>query len=73
MSAAQVIEEIKQLTPAEQAEVIRFAFKLARKGQLTGEQLGGLANRMAETNDPAEASRLQEEIVRGFYGDEPHA
>jgi hypothetical protein len=28
---------------------------------------------MVEANDPAAANRLTEEIVRGFYGPEPHA
>jgi hypothetical protein len=32
-----------------------------------------LAKQMVETKDPAEADRLKEEIVRGFYGGEPHA
>lgn len=72
MSANQVIEEIKHLTPDEQAEVIRFAFQLARKRQLTGEELGELARQMVEAKDPAAASQLREEIVRGFYGGEPH-
>ena len=73
MSATQVIEEIKHLSPAEQAEVIRFTFQLARKRQLTGEELGELANQMVEAKDPVVASQLREEIVRGFYGGEPHA
>ena len=73
MSATQVIEEIKHLPPDEQAEVIRFTFQLARNRQLNGEELGELANRMVETEDPAVASQLREEIVRGFYGGKPHA
>jgi hypothetical protein len=36
--------------------------------KLTPEELGDLAKRMVEENDPTEADRLQEEIVRGFYG-----
>jgi hypothetical protein len=40
---------------------------------LSPEELGRLADRMVETNDPVEADRLQEEIVRGFYGGKPHA
>jgi len=28
---------------------------------------------MVETQDPAEADRLQEKIVRGFYGGDSHA
>jgi hypothetical protein len=32
-----------------------------------------LAKRMVEAKEPAEADRLKEDIMRGFYGDEPHA
>jgi hypothetical protein len=73
MTATAVIEEIEQLPPEEQSRVIQFAIELARKRQLTGKELVELARRMVETKDPAEADRLQEEIVRGFYGGKPHA
>ena len=73
MTATAVIEEIKHLPPEDQSRVIQFAMELARKRQLTGKELGELTKRMVETKDPAEADRLQEEIVRGFYGNEPHA
>ncbi len=73
MTATAVIEEIEQLSPEEQSRVIQFAIELARRRQFTGKELGELARRMVETKDPAEADRLQEEIVRGFYGGEPHA
>jgi hypothetical protein len=73
MTAAAVIKEIKALPPEEQSRVIQYALELARQRQLTEKELGDLARRMAETKDPAEADRLQEDIVRGFYGSEPHA
>lgn len=73
MTATAVIEEIEQLPPEEQSRVIQFVNELARKRQLTGKELGELTRRMVETRDPAEADRLQEEIVRGFYGGGPHA
>ena len=73
MTATAVIEEIEQLPPEEQSRVIQFVNELARKRQLTGKELGELAKQMVETKDPAEADRLKEEIVRGFYGGEPHA
>ncbi len=73
MTAIAVIEEIKQLPREEQSHVIQFVNELARQRQLTGEELGALARQMVEAKDPAEADRLQEEIVRGFYGGEPHA
>ena len=80
MTATAVIEEIKRLPRAEQSRVIDFVHELdqerKRSGQcrqLPPEELGELARQMVETKDPAEADRLEEELVRGFYGDEPHA
>ena len=73
MTAVEVIEEIKRLPKEEQNKVIEFARKVAETRPLTPEELGEQARRMAETPDPEEADRLQEKIVRGFYGDEPHA
>ncbi|HEY4953218.1 MAG TPA: hypothetical protein VII71_07535 [Verrucomicrobiae bacterium] len=80
MSATDVIEEIKHLPRAEQSRVLQFAIELARKHQLSckdsslePEELGELTRRMVEAKDPVEADRLQEEMVRGFYGGKPHA
>jgi hypothetical protein len=69
MTATGVIEEIKQLSPAEQSRVIRFAVELARERQLSGEKLSELAQRMADSDNPAEVQKLREEIHRGFYGE----
>jgi hypothetical protein len=69
MTAAGVIEEIKHLPRAEQSRVIQFAFELARERQLSGEKLSELAQRMADSHDPAEVNKLREEIHRGFYGE----
>jgi hypothetical protein len=69
MTAATVIEAIKHLAPKEQAEVIQFAVELARSRQLTGQELGELADRLAESNDPAEIIRLKSAMTRGFYGE----
>jgi tRNA A37 methylthiotransferase MiaB len=68
MTAAAVIEEIKHLAPKGQAEVIQFAVELARSRQLTAQELGELADRLAESNDPAEIIRLKSAMTRGFYG-----
>ena len=68
MTATQVIQEIRHLPGEEQARVLRFAFELARQRQLSGDELAELAQRMADSNDPAEKKRLREEIHRGFYG-----
>jgi hypothetical protein len=69
MTAATVIEEIKHLAPKEQAEVIQFAVELARSRQLTAQELGELADRLAESKDPAEIIRLKSAMTRGFYGE----
>ena len=68
MTTQQVIEQIKHLSPAEQAEVIRFAYQLDAERQLTGTELSALAKRMVDASDPAEAALVRESIVRGFYG-----
>jgi hypothetical protein len=73
MTAVQIIEEIKRLPQGEQIKVIEFARRVAEGRPLSPEELGELAKRMAEARDPAEADRLQEEIVRGFYGGQSHA
>ena len=67
MTAVEIIEEIKRLPREEQSRVIEFARKAGETRPLTPEELGQLAKRMVEAKDPAEADRLQQEIVRGFY------
>ena len=69
MTAAKVIEEIDELPPEEQAKVIQHALELARKRQLSADELGELADRLASTEDPAEAIRLKSAMTRGFYGE----
>jgi hypothetical protein len=73
MTAAEIIEEIKRLPETERSQVIEFARHAGEGLPLSGEELGALAKRMVEAGDTAEANRLQQEIVRGFYGDKPNA
>jgi hypothetical protein len=73
MTGVEVIEEIKRLPKEEQTKVIEFARQIAENPPLTPEELGKLADRMVETKDSAEAERLQQKIVRGFYGGESPA
>lgn len=68
MTAVEIIEEIKRLPPAEQSAVVEFARHVGESRPLSPEELGHLARRMVEAKDPMEADRLQQEIVRGFYG-----
>jgi hypothetical protein len=50
-----------------------FVRENLEEGQLSSEELGELTRRMVEAQDHAEAERLKDEIVRGFYGNAPHA
>jgi hypothetical protein len=73
MTAGQIIEEFKRLPKDEQTKVLDFVQQVAGNRRLTPEELGELAKRMVATPDSAEADRLKEKIVRGFYGGDPHA
>jgi hypothetical protein len=73
VTAIEIIEEIKRLPKQEQVKVAEFARQVIGKARLTPEELGELAGRMVEANNPAEAVRLEKEILRGFYGEEPDA
>ena len=68
MTASQVIHELEALPPDEQAEVIRFAYRLDAGRQLTGPELSSLAEKMVHTSDLAEAALVRDTIIRGFYG-----
>jgi hypothetical protein len=69
VTSAAIINEIKELPPAEQAEVIHFALSLAQKRQLTGAELGELADKLANSDDPGEILRLKSAMRRGYYGE----
>ena len=73
MTSAAIIEEIKQLSPTGQAEIIQFAMALAKERPLTALELTNLARRMVESTDPAEVEKLKSALARGFYGEVPHA
>ena len=68
MTASAVIEEIKQLSPGEQSRVIQFALELARTRCLAGGELSALAQRLADSDDPAEVEKLKTVLAHGFYG-----
>ncbi len=48
--------------------MLEFAFALARKRQLSGDELSALSQRMVASEDPVEVERLKSEITHGFYG-----
>lgn len=68
VSAAQVIQEIQQLTPAEQAKVIQFAYRLDAERMLSGKELVARAKKMVAAADSTEALEIREQMIRGFYG-----
>ena len=73
MTAAAIIDEIKHLPPTEQEQVVEFVQTLQARRPWSGAKLTEYEKRMVETSDPAEAQRLKEQIVAGFFGDVPDA
>ena len=73
MTAVEIIEEIKRLPIEERTKIIEFVRRADEDRRLSPDELGQLAKRMVEAKDSAEADRLREQIVRGFYGGEAHA
>jgi hypothetical protein len=73
VTASQIIDEIKSLSPEEQAGVVRLVYQLDAERKLSGPELSTLAARLVKAEDPVEASRVRETIVRGFYGVERDA
>ena len=73
MNAAAIIDEIKHLPPDQQEQVVQFVQTLETRRPWTGAKLTEYEKKMVETNDPAEAQRLKEQIVAGFFGDAPGA
>jgi hypothetical protein len=69
MTAAKVIEAMEGLAPDEQTKVIQHAFELARRRQLSADELGDLAERLENSSDPAEIIRLRSAMTGGFYGE----
>ena len=68
VTATEVMKQIVALPPGEQAEVIRFAYRLDAERKLSGPELSALAEQMVASPDAGETARLRSEIMRGFYG-----
>ncbi|MGI9089110.1 MAG: hypothetical protein ACR2HH_15445 [Chthoniobacterales bacterium] len=73
MTAAQIINEIRTLTPEEQAGVVRAVYELDAERMLSGKELVALAQKMVAAADPTEALEIREQMIRGFYGGKPDA
>jgi hypothetical protein len=69
VSSSAIIQEIQDLPPSEQVEVIRYALELAKTRQLTADELADMAETLATATDPAEIVRLRSAMKRGFYGE----
>jgi hypothetical protein len=68
------IEDVKTKTATETVEPRpEHQRRRSRDRKLTAEEIGLLAKRMVESNNPDEKAGLKEAIVRGFYGEQPHA
>jgi hypothetical protein len=67
MHVTEIMEAIKELPPEQRGEIARFAQQFGGR-QLTPEELGELAERLAAATDPAEAAAIEKAIVNGFYG-----
>ena len=73
MTAAAIIDEIKLLPPTEQERVVEFVQSLGAGRPWSGAKLTAYERKMVETTDSAEAQRLKDQIIAGFYGDEADA
>jgi len=73
-TAAEAIRRVREVEKSaiETERQIQFlenlAIELAGSRQLSGQQLGELAERLASSHDPAEIARLKSAMTRGFYG-----
>ena len=69
MTAGEIIKEIERLPSQEKAEVLSVLLRSqAKKSRLSPDELVALADQMVAAHDPAEADRLEAEILAGFYG-----
>lgn len=73
MSAAEIMQEIDRLPEDEREKLRTYAKVRLEPGQLPGHQLAEIAQKMYDAKDPAEAKRHEDEFIRGFYGNAPHA
>jgi len=73
MTAARIIDEIRQLPASEKAQVLRFVRTLDEGRQLTGQELSNLAGKLPEEIDLTKVQALKYQILAGFYGSEENA
>lgn len=75
MNAAAIIDEINQLPRDEREEVVRLVSELMlrEERQWSPEKLEEYAEKLVAASDPADVEKLKQQIIAGFYGDEPSA
>lgn len=62
------ISAIAKLPPDGVAKISCFVRDLDTRRQLTGEELGALAERLTAAKTEAEGDAIREIMIRGFYG-----
>ena len=73
MTTSQIMQEIKNLKPDDQATVVQFAYKLDAKRQLSRNEITALAKKMVATTNHLEKARIRRQIAQGFYGTQDNA
>lgn len=73
MTAAEIINKIECLAPAEREHVASYLRSVGKTRPLTGRELTRLAGTLVDKTDPAEIHALKERIAAGFYGGRKHA
>ena len=69
MTADHIVKEMENLPPGELVKVVRHVKELDKRRQLSGEELGELAQQFIDATDSAEVDRLRQALVKGFYGE----
>lgn len=71
MTVAQIIGQIGALPREDQQKVITFARRLEGNELLSPDELTSLAAELAKSgDDDSRAAALNEQILKGFYGNE---
>jgi len=68
MTAVEIIDKIRHLTPGERVQVVRYVRTLDDGQPLSGQELTKFASRLAEETDPNKSQKLKDQIRAGFYG-----
>ncbi|MEX1118456.1 MAG: hypothetical protein WEB60_06635 [Terrimicrobiaceae bacterium] len=68
MTAVEIINEIRQLTPPEKVQVFRYVRGIDNGLPLSGLELTELASTLAGETNPDKTRALADRIAAGFYG-----